>query len=485
MASSEVFTSKTNGALWIQPAGPNSKPEFLPCHDLEDISETNGSITLIQCINERGEFETIGATVGAPEPTTTTLGTYIGRVADFIETVRCPFGLYVMLSCGKKGVFENWERAMLIQVQAVTGRTRSGLVRKDEDVPAMHTFDIEASPGVTDFFRLTSAAQALEAGFDTGLLTSTRFSDDIACWDDCGESRDVCEDGVATTTAQTDTFGKVLLSPQLSGTAEWTVTATDPFIATMDVADALIIKVGRSTTRLIVANGTTQVAANAQIAYSDDNGATWISVDVGTTVAEFFTKKGVLFAISPYEIYAVSNLGRIYKSEDKGISWTVKEDANITGAEYNAVHMLNSSVGFAVGTSGLVVKTVDGGKTWGQTGAVAGANDLFSVFALSRSRIWVGSTLGVMLFTEDGGETWATRQLADATANVNDMVWSSDYNAYVANGETAQFTINGGYTFETIEDTTNLHSSDMVSVNYCSERQVYNVSTDTIVQSAS
>lgn len=471
MADSEIFKSKDNGALWILPDGPNTKPQYLPCHDLEDIAETNGSITLIQCIDERGQFKTIGATVGAPEPTTTTLGTYIGRVADWIETVRCPFALYVMLACGKKGVFENWERAMLVSVRAVTGRTRSGLVRISEDVPAMHTFDIEADPGVTDFFRLTSAEQSID---DTaiGQITSLRFSDDVACWDVCGETVAPCEKGIAVGTGEVAAAATVLISPEWGGTADWTPSAADPFAVDEDIADGILIKIGRNVDRIIVVRGTTDADDPMEIAYSDDKGATWTLVDVGVTDAEFAVKKGALFAVNPYEIYLVSNLGRIYKSEDKGVTWEVKEDATITATQYNAIHFTNAQVGYAVGDNGLVVRTVDGGNTWGAVTAT-GADELFSVWALNRNRVWVGSTAGKMYYTKNGGETWSLRMGGDVTANVNDFAWLSDYVGYIANGEYVQFTINGGFSFENIDDTAALFEADIVSVNPCSTRQVY------------
>lgn len=472
MAESEIFKSKDNGALWILPNGPNTKPEYLPCHDLEDIAESNGSITLIQCINERGEYETIGASTGAPEPTTTTLGTYIGRVADWIETVRCPFALYVMLSCGRKGVFENWERAMLVDVKHVSTRTRSGLVRKDEDVAAMHTFDVEAAPGVLDFYRLTSAQASIDAGVG-GQLTSLRFSEDVACWDICGETVEICEKGIATTTAATGVAANVLLSPDYGGTADWGPTAADPFAADEDIADGIFIKVGRNTDRIIVVRGTTDASNPLEIAYSDDKGATWANVDVGSTNGEFAIKKGALFAVSPYEIYVVSDLGRIYKSEDKGVSWEVKEDANITATQYNAIHFVNPSVGYAVGDSGLVVKTVDAGKNWGQTAAAAGAAELFSIFALSRNRVWAGGSSGEMYYSDDGGTTWSQRLVGDLTAQVNDQAWINDYYGFIANGEYVQFTINGGFSFENIDDTAALATADLVSVNPCTAREVY------------
>lgn len=471
MADSEIFKSKDNGALWILPDGPNTKPQYLPCHDLEDIAETNGSITLIQCINERGEFETIGATIGAPEPTTTTLGTYIGRVADWIETVRCPFALYVMLACGKKGVFENWERAMLVSVRAVTGRTRSGLVRMSEDVPAMHTFDIEADPGVFDFFRLTSAPQSIDDTAE-GQITSLRFSEDVACWDVCGETVAPCEKGIATTSADVASASSVLISPEWGGTAGWTPSATDPFGVNEAIADGIFLKIGRNTDRIIVVRGTTDADDPMEIAYSDNKGTTWTLVNVGETDGEFAIKKGALFAVNPYEIYLVSNLGRIYKSEDKGVTWEVKEDAAITATQYNAVHFTNAQVGYAVGDNGLVVKTVDGGKNWGSVTA-AGTDELFSVWALSRSRIWVGGTNGEMYYSRDGGATWSLRVAGDNTARVNDQSWLTDYVGYIANGEYVQFTINGGFSWENIDDTATYFTADLVSVNPCSTRQVF------------
>lgn len=483
MASSEIFTSAEAGSLWIQPSRPNTLVSFLPCFDLEDITQSKGSITLIQCVNQSGQYETLGATIGIPEVTTTTLGTYIGKVADFIETVTCPFALYVLLSCGKKGVFENWERGFLLSVKAVTNRTISGLVRREEDVPAMHTFDIEAAPEIISFFRLSSTEQSVDSGV-TGDLVSMRFSDDVACWDSCGATVDVCEIGVATTVGGTAATANVLLSPSLGGTADWAATAADPFAVAEDIVDVALFKIGRNTTRILVVRGTTDGANPMEIAYSDDNGATWTLVDVGSTVGEFAIKKGALAHLGGYELYLVSNLGRIYKSEDFGVTWTVREDANITAAAYNAVYMLNPSIGYAVGTAGLVVKTIDGGKTWGQVGSTAGSNDLMSVWVLGRNRVWVGSTLGVMYETVDGGDSWSARNVGDLTASVNDQAWMNDYFGVVANGETIQFTINGGYSWEQIEDTTNLFSSDMVSVNVCSTRLIYGMSPDEIVQSA-
>lgn len=477
--ANQAYTSKDNGALWIAPGGPNTKPEYLPCHDLEDITESNGSITLIQCVNDRGEYETIGTTQAAPEPTTTTLGTYIGKVADWIETVRCPFPLYVMLrGCGKASVFENWERGMLLQVRNVSGRTRSGLVRISEDVAAMHTFDIEAYPGVIDFFRLSSL-DVTPTVVDGTTFTAMRFLDDLACWDGCGENRDGSEVGYITTIPDTGLVAPILAAPN------WTATAASPFAINEGISDLAIFKVGIDTTRLLVVRGTTDAGNPMEVAYSDDAGATWTLVDVGATDGEFAFKKGALFAGGKYDVYLASNLGRIYKSEDGGESWVVKEDANITTDMYTAVHFVNPNVGYVVGEAGLVVKTVDGGKTWGQTGSAAGTQTLYSVFALSDSLVWVGGDQGEMYLSKDGGNTWTLRTLPGGAAAVNDIYFLNPYVGYVANGTVVKFTITGGFSWETIADTTNIHSVGYLqSVNPINNRLVYSLSDFALAQSA-
>ena len=63
------------------------------------------------------------------------------------------------------------------------------------------------------------------------------------------------------------------------------------------------------------------------------------------------------------------------------------------------------------------------------------------------------------------------------------MQWMDHYFGAVANGETIQFTINGGYSWELVEDTTNLFTGDMVSVNICSTTQIFGASPSEIVQS--
>ncbi|MBP6091565.1 MAG: hypothetical protein KA521_09945, partial [Crocinitomicaceae bacterium] len=54
--------------------------------------------------------------------------------------------------------------------------------------------------------------------------------------------------------------------------------------------------------------------------------------------------------------------GYLYKTQDGGVTWTRVE--GLIASNLRKVQMVNASIGFAIGTDGLVLKTCDGGSTW-------------------------------------------------------------------------------------------------------------------------
>src|SRR5437667_444065 len=87
-----------------------------------------------------------------------------------------------------------------------------------------------------------------------------------------------------------------------------------------------------------------------------------------------------------------------------------------------------ADTGWAVGASGTIQKTTDGGKTWdAQTTAVAGA--LRGIHVSNANEVTVVGDDGVTLTTADGGTTWKTessvteRSLRDI-AYVDSTAWA-------------------------------------------------------------
>lgn len=103
------------------------------------------------------------------------------------------------------------------------------------------------------------------------------------------------------------------------------------------------------------------------------------------------------------------------------LDWTAQSSGQ-PGIDLNAVEFpINAAVGFAVGQGGTVIKTIDGGETWGpaaSSASVASA-DLYGVsFVDEQTGYVVGDAISdtpTILKTTDGGAHWAA---LDALTNV-------------------------------------------------------------------
>lgn len=482
MADTNIYTSKESGSLWILPNGPNTRPEYLPCHDLEDITENRGSSTLIQCIDATGQYRSLTTTLDAPELATFQLSTFIGKVADFIETVVCPFPLLVHLrTCGRADSFENYDRTYIVQAQRITTVTLSGLVRKDEDVPSMHTFDVEAFPDIIRVFRLTPLSESVS---ETGDINDITFLDDPSCWDGCGETNTGCEFGYAVSSALAGSpsdEASVLVKTPTVGT--WTPTAANPFGAGEDIASVVTFKVGQNVTRILVSRGTTDAGNPAEIAYSDDAGATWTNVDVGTANGAYFIGAKSLVASNRYNIWGVTTGGFIYKSEDGGASWVAQESGTITSSAYNIIQWLNDNTLYAGADDGTIVKTTNGGVTWGSTTGTFSTDGIVGLAVLSSDRVFAGDDAGLLRYTNDGGVNWITRDFGGTTGAsrpVEDIVFVNDYVGFliqnVAGVGSFYQTINGGFSWELQTDLPT--NTGLNSIYACDSNNVFVAAND-------
>ena len=162
-----------------------------------------------------------------------------------------------------------------------------------------------------------------------------------------------------------------------------------------------------------------------------DGGKNWKKVSTGMR----YLYNDVKF-VSPTEGWIVGQYEVILHSTDGGITWEkvhggepaeldisqlkegelVKEDFGAEEEVYtlNSVYFLNPQMGWAVGEYGVVLRTVDGGKTWGKLKSGTG-NTLTDVDFLNKDfgfAVGVGDTI---LKTTDGGTTWSQESPAKKT----------------------------------------------------------------------
>lgn len=108
--------------------------------------------------------------------------------------------------------------------------------------------------------------------------------------------------------------------------------------------------------------------------------------------------------------YAIDSLNIIAGSLDQGIFKTTNG-----GLEWNSVSshpsnvknilFVNASIGFAIGTFGVILKTTTGGESWFEV--TSGVGDFLNTICFPDERNgWIAGMNGVVLRTSDGGNNW-------------------------------------------------------------------------------
>lgn len=155
----------------------------------------------------------------------------------------------------------------------------------------------------------------------------------------------------------------------------------------------------------------------------------------------------------PNKIYALSEKGGIFKSEDAGITWRAAYwyDGVLTAMDMSP----QDSRLLYVGTSDEgVIKTTDGGETWEPTSApeksLKGAENTFDLVAISSETVYAATEYG-LLRTNDGGVSWEVVnvlvQPGEVSVETLVIPVTTPNIIYFATGNTLHKSTNGGQTW--------------------------------------
>lgn len=448
-------------ALWVQRSGPNTIPVYLGCHALGDVDQPEGDLELIYCPDESGpnRFKVVASVQGAAGAITSSITTDVTDEIDELERAKCPFTLFVHMSKnGRKDLFTNFDRSFVLTNTRITSRGLASLVARtpDDNSRAEQSFDISAET----LLRLKEPEISRQTISEVNGINDITFCNAEQCRTDEEVAMDSCQVGFAVTDPTASGTANVLYT---SNGGTWAATATDPFAADEVAIGVECFDFGRDTTRVIVARGTTDVAAPAEIAYSDDNGTTWTAVEVGAVDGAFAPAAGSLFALDRNNIWLGTDDGFIYYSDDGGLTWTAQESGTITTTEWNSIHFVDANVGWAAGENNEIARTIDGGTTWSAITGPAGqtTDDINVVFALDRNHAWIGFNDGTLWYTRDAGANWSQRSFSGSgVGEVRDIKFLNDSVGYMlTNNATpvgrAHWTIDGGYTWQVLDANTN------------------------------
>ena len=159
-----------------------------------------------------------------------------------------------------------------------------------------------------------------------------------------------------------------------------------------------------------------------------DGGRTWSRKTAIPGAGSQSSRPTDVTFLTPDAGVALTLSGRIYRTTDGAGSWSLVHEGS---GGLNGLHFASTLVGYAVGTVGVVLRTVDGGLTWSSLG-YTGVIGLRAIRCATPLACLVTTGNQTVARTVDGGTTWAA--VTPSTQKILAAAFSSPTRA-VAAGE--------------------------------------------------
>ena len=164
-----------------------------------------------------------------------------------------------------------------------------------------------------------------------------------------------------------------------------------------------------------------------------------------------------IFFYDPTHGWAVGASGTIVRTTDGGITWVPSVSG--TTVELNNVFFVSQDTGWATGNT-ILLKTINGGLTW--TPQTTGATGLGDIFFRNANLGWLLTSTGIVK-TTDGGGTWA----ATNGWTGSKIYFLSDSLGYICENGTGGFiaqTVDGGATWSNVA--TGAYGSQLLNMHF-------------------
>lgn len=484
-----VFTGKDFWG-WVQFADGLEVYPLGRCTTIDTLTDPRTGTEPILCLDAEGNYVQDGEMLTAPSQPTFAVTELIEKAASYMEQIkeaRCRFNFYVTASdCGKRSVWTNRERVFVYRNARILDSPVNTPRTMDTDAKVEYGFNMTAWIGRGDHRPLTAARISTS---ETVALNDIQACSG-RCADGCGSRIEICQVLWVAADAVPAAIPDVLYSNDSGAT--WTSPASG-FAADENIMADACVEVDADTTRLITVRDA-DVANPLEIGYSDDNAVTWTMVNVGATNAEAAVGGGSMFALDADNIWICTDDGRVFYSSDAAVTWTDQTTAlAASGANaLNAIHFADSNVGYAVGASDTVIRTLDGGDNWAAMTATGSGDGLNTVHCFNENRVIVGTDSVVsaspVYMSYDGTTNWTTITEGlgiEATDTVEDITFMAhsgiagldDLCGYLIKNTSAPVgtvykSVDGGFSWSAVTTPTN---SGLNSIYICNANQAYTV----------
>ena len=431
------------------------EPIYQGCIVPEGIDWGLGDITKIECPSDTdyGRFEEVGHYRGASDrPSTSVVGRYAADIASELlrlARIGCASDVHIHIGvCEVPTNFNDFQKSIVFENALWTswGTGELGSLASGDESEVDETSGLSARE-VYEILRL--AFSEVAGTIITNELIDVVFCDNISCGE-CEDYSPGCERVYAVSLAEGGSPGSpadVIFT--LDGGASWNSSEIDSLGGAEDPEGIACV----SGYVVVVSADSCSLHYVLQSDLDAVGDETWLEnatgfVDIGTGTC-------------PLDIWSVGNYafisaegGYVYGVGDPTAGVTVLEDGSATTNALHAIHAMNRNVCVAVGSSGAVLRTLNGGDTWQVMSQPVGLGvDLFCVWVKTETEWWVGSDDGRLFYTLDGGDTWTEQAFpGSGTGIVWDIAFSSD-NVMAISHETALNvgrllrSYNGGYNF--------------------------------------
>jgi photosystem II stability/assembly factor-like uncharacterized protein len=141
-----------------------------------------------------------------------------------------------------------------------------------------------------------------------------------------------------------------------------------------------------------------------------ENGSVYRTTNAFTTITGssdvLFGHFNCVFFVNDTLGWAGTGAGRVYRSTDAGVNWTLMNSGLGSSNDIHAIQFLDTQTGYLVcAGGGTVRKSTDGGLTWQESWGGANTTFLDLHFFDDLTGVCVGLA-GIVVRTTDGGSTW-------------------------------------------------------------------------------
>lgn len=421
--------SYKDGRVWVQ-NGKFQPYKLLLCYGMTDIRDPRGALAPVRepSAARRREDVVVDVLRGTPDLPGFSLETRMKQTLNYMLGMNCAVNVQAHL--GRCDRADNYYASSvgLIFDQAYRGDLgidRLAMIEGD-DTPISVTvpFSAKQGPTLVDFKVCFLSARTIA---ETEAVTDMAFLS-YECFEDCQSQESAGENGYLVTEAMAGSPTNIADVWYTEDSGEtWNMVSEMPFAGGEDIS--CVVAAGlKNNHRVIVARGTADAGNPAEIAYADvtDMGTvSWVYVDVGSVNGQYIN---YMFWVNWMSLFAVTNDGYIYKSDDGGASWTAVYTAGAVA--FNDVTALADGTVWVVGDSNTVLMSEDNGETWTViTGPVAGAgHSNTTVHVTPDGTVFIGNDAGDTYGSYDDGTEWTALSMQGVTPTQVDRIRGYDNN---------------------------------------------------------